>query len=430
MFKQTCLYKLEYEYDVCTQLNDNNATRLIEQEIQPYVATILMTINVLSAVIPTILSLFLGPWSDKYGRRKVILGVFLGFNITMAWILIVSYTSENISVNNPWHYMLAQLPLMLSGGYPTLIVIVLCYITDQTEESNRSHRFTIFEIIVFTGVLVAVASSSFILEATSATTVFGISFLCISLGTFIVLFFVEETVKVAHDVGLAKQYKDLFTFDRMRELFETCKQRRPGKHRRILWILTIMLMLTNFTTHGSNTVFYLFVRYKLGWTLQDLTLYEATTMLITVFGAIVGLALLKKLLKFSDLSLSMVSLGSMLIDALIKTAASQSWQFYIASVFSIFKLIAAPMLRSIMATTVTHDEISRIYSITSAVEAISGLGAVPLYTKTYLATLTTFPAAFNLISAGTFATVLVLSIFIERWLKVPIVSNETKVTRL
>lgn len=429
ILKQACLYSFDYDYIICTQLDDKNATS-VEQEIQPYVANIFMTIKIFSSIIPTTLSLFLGPWSDKYGRKKVINCIFIGFTISMLWITIVSYLSDYIATNNPWNYLFAQLPFMICGGWPTLIIVILCYVTDQTVEENRSIRLTIVELIIFVGVLVAIASSSFLLEATNTTAVFSISFLCISAGTFIVLFFVKETVKVKDNVDMAGQFKEIFTVERVKELFTTCVQRRPYKQRRIIWCLTIILMLTNFTTNGANTVFYLFVRNKFGWNLQDMTLYEATSMLLTVIGSIIGLVVLKKLLKLSDLSLSTLSLASLMIDGVIKTFANQPWQLFLASAVALFKLISGPMLRSIMSTIVTTDEISKVYSITSSIEAISGLGAAPLYSATYSATLSSFPSAFNLITASVFALTLILAVLIARWMSIGNEKDQTIDTRL
>lgn len=430
ILKQTCLYVFEYNYIICTQLDDKNLTQAVEEEIQPYVANILMTMTIFGSIISTILSLFLGPWSDKYGRRKVINCIFIGFTISMGWITIVSYTSDYVSPNNPWNYLFAHLPYMICGGWPTLIIVILCYITDQTDHSNRSIRFTIVEIIVFGGILTALAASSFLLELTNPTIVFSISFACILAGTLIVFFFVEESVHIKDEVALMTQCKDLFSPVRVKELFVTCVQRRQNKQRRILWCLIIILMITHFTSNGSNTVFYLFTRQKFGWTLQDLTLYESATMLMTVAGSIVGLIVLKKFLKFSDLSLSILSLTSLIADALIKTVASQSWQLYMASAVALFKIVSGPMLRSIMSTVVELDEVSKIYSITSSIEAISSLGAAPLYASTYSATLSTFPSAFNLITAGFFIVALILSLLIARWLKPSSCSRETVDTRL
>lgn len=427
LLRQTCLYTFGYTESVCAQLDDKNATHSIEEEIQPYVANILMTTQILSAIVTTVLCLFLGPWSDKYGRKKVMNFIFLGAFTSIAWITIVSFFSENYAIS-PWNYLFAQLPYMLIGGLPTIIITILCYITDQTNETNRSIRLTIVEIILFGSVLIAIASSSFILELTSPTTVFCISLLCIFIGTLIVMFFVEETVHVKEDVTLVEQLQDLFTIAVFKEIFTSCTRERAFKQRRILWMIVLVLVLINFTTHGSHTVFYLFTRQKFGWNLQDMTLYESGTMLMTVFGSIIGLVVLKKLMGLSDLAMSMISLISLLIDALIKTVANYSWQLYVASAIALFKLISGPMLRSILSVIVSKSEVSKIYSFTTSIEAIAVLGAAPLYTSVYSSTLTTFPSAFNLITATAFALAIIFALLISKWL-IPI-SNRTIETKL
>lgn len=50
----------------------------IEIEVQPYVAKILMARSLLESIIPAIVSLFIGPWSDKFGRRPIVLTTFTG----------------------------------------------------------------------------------------------------------------------------------------------------------------------------------------------------------------------------------------------------------------------------------------------------------------------------------------------------------------
>lgn len=431
ILKQTCLYNYKYSDDVCSYLDDKNKSLSVEQEIQPFALNILMTTTIFNSIVPTILSLFLGPWSDKYGRKKILTGVFIGYTLSMGWITVVSFISEYIETNSPWNYFFAQLPLMLSGGLPTFTTVILCYITDLTDEDSRSRRFTIVELIIFIGVLLAFASSSFILTVTSPSTVFLISFACISIGTLIEICFVTESASVKKGVAVTTQLKEIFTVDRVKEFYSTCAKQRQFRQRQILFSLALVLALAAFTNSGMQTVFYFFVRQAFLWNQQDYTLFLSASMLMTVFGAIIALALLKQFLNMSDLSLSALSIISMLTDAFIKTLANRSWQMYLASATSLFKLVAAPMLRTIMSTTVAPNEVSKIYSITTAIESISGLGAAPVYKAVYTATLTTFPSAFNLITVGIFSICMILLALVAKWLPVPnAVSKKTCDTKL
>jgi MFS transporter, PCFT/HCP family, solute carrier family 46 (folate transporter), member 1 len=135
-----------------------------------------------------------------------------------------------------------------------------------------------------------------------------------------------------------------------------------------------------------------------------------------LIAAGVALSVFKKHFGWSDISLSIMSLSSLVVDSIIRTVASQGWQFYLSSTVSMFKIVAAPMLRAIMSLIVSKDELGRIYSISGGIEALSGLAAAPLYTKTYSETLLTFPSAFNLISVAIFVAALLLAVTVGRWL--------------
>lgn len=66
-----------YNQSECAMLGTENATtdEMIELEkaVQPTANLLGMTYQLLNAIVSTILCLFIGPWSDKHGRRPVML---------------------------------------------------------------------------------------------------------------------------------------------------------------------------------------------------------------------------------------------------------------------------------------------------------------------------------------------------------------------
>lgn len=115
LLKQTCL-SLNYNLTTCENLNADNETKEIEEEIQPHVATINMTILIFNSVIPAILSLILGSFSDIYGRRKILMMSFSGYTCTIALITLFSYVNENVKNISPWWYLVAEMPMSFAGG--------------------------------------------------------------------------------------------------------------------------------------------------------------------------------------------------------------------------------------------------------------------------------------------------------------------------
>lgn len=413
LLKEVCLFD-GFDVGNCSQLNSNNETEEIERKIQPKVAEIMMATNLMHSIIPAIMSLFLGPWTDKYGRKKVIFATSLGFTLTLASFCVVSILSETDMILNPWIFILPNIPVVLSGGWPSMILAVLCYTTDLTNDTNRSSRLTIIEIIIFLGVILGTIGSSFILNLTSATTVFIIGGTCCLTATTYILFVVEESVQNVEDASLGQKICELTSPTPVIEMFKTCFKKRSFKERRILWGLILILIFMIFAMNGVSNVFYLFVREKFKWTLKDATLYDALSNTLAVGGCIIGITFFKKVLKVSDMTLIFVALISAATDSTVKAFAQNPSTLYFSSSLAIFKVLASPMCRSLISSIVPNNEIGKIYSFTSAFEAISSLIASPLYTYVYSSTFTHFAGAFYLVSTVIYGVNVILAFCVHR----------------
>lgn len=295
-----------------------------------------------------------------------------------------------------------------------MVAVCLCYVTDITTQDMRSSRMAIIDMLIFGGLLLGTASSSFILFYTSPTIVFLIATVCAMLASLHIVFFVEESVQVEHNAGAWQQTKELVSYIPVFEMLKTCFKRRPFQERRILWSLIVILMFSIFCLNGSGTVFYLFVREKLDWSLEDATLFTSANLIFSVIGTFIGLTLLKSCLKMSDLSLAVLSIVSVIVDSLMKTVAQNGIQMYASSAISMFRVLSGPMCRSLVASIIPNTEIGKVYSITSSFEAVSSLVASPLYTFTYENTFKFFPSAFFLITACAYAVNLVVIYCVSR----------------
>lgn len=313
------------------------------------------------------------------------------------------------------YYLAAELPMCLLGGWPTLDIAVCCYVSDLSDEKDRSFRLGTITFLNFLSSFTAYFSSSFILEATNATIVFVISFACAVSAFVYVIFFVDESIQVTDGVSAIGQVKEIFVFNRIKEVCSTLFKKRSFKERRMIWFLMTIITLAVFTMHGNGTVNYLFVREKFGWALREWSIFDSINTAITVSGLFFGLVVLKKVFKISDMSLAILAIVSSIVDSTFKAFAMQSYQLYLSSGFGFFRLLVTPVFRSIMSNIVPHNEIGKIYSATTAFEAFSGLGAGPLYSNIYNRTFKTFPGAFHLITASVFLIDLILAFFVSRW---------------
>lgn len=393
----------------CTTLGESKETKNIEEEIQPLVAEIITIQSLLKSTIPAVLCLFLVPWSDKFGRKKVICATFFGYSTSLALFAVISCISDVQGSINPWFYVLPFIPYVLTGGWPTMLVSILCYITDTSSESNRSTRLAVVEIIVFVGVLTGTASSSYILQMINPTGVFMMSMVFVTLASIYGAIALKESVKV---LSLESQFKELFSLVPIIEMIKTCFKSRSMSIRKILWCLIGILTISVISTNGSGNLFYLFVREKFQWTLKEATIFESTSVLISIMGLCVGLVVLKKVLKFSDDLLAVVAIISLFINSLLIAFAQSSTQMYFANVICLFKILASPMCRSLIASVTPKREIGKVFSFISTFEATCGLIATPFYTFVYERTFTSFVGAFYILTASAAVINLILMLHV------------------
>lgn len=94
----------------------------------------------LESVVPAILSLILGPFSDRFGRKLILNSTSLGLTLYFASLCVLKYLTPYLPIS-PWYYALSVLFFSLSGGFSVILTGVLSHTTDSSTERNRSERF-------------------------------------------------------------------------------------------------------------------------------------------------------------------------------------------------------------------------------------------------------------------------------------------------
>lgn len=239
---QVCVSELGYNFSDCIYLGTNNDSQVVqdlEKAVQRSVTDLIMTKSVVEATIPAILSLFIGPWSDKFGRKPMIIASLIGFFFTYLIICILCAVSHAYIIN-PWYYVLASIPIALGGGICTLITGMFCYTADITSEKNRAVRMGVVEAALFVGLLVGSFSSSYIYNWSNSTVVFGLSTGSVGIALLYAVFFLEESKEI-NELEESNMIRELFRFELVKEMFAVCFKRRPNHDRAIIWMIMISL---------------------------------------------------------------------------------------------------------------------------------------------------------------------------------------------
>lgn len=106
------MHSLNYPEDECRvflSLDKNNQTHELEAEVQKYATTVSTVRSVIEAVVPAILSCFLGVWSDTHGRKPLVVWPLFGkyFNNkhdTFSCRFAETTTPRAMIINHPFAY--------------------------------------------------------------------------------------------------------------------------------------------------------------------------------------------------------------------------------------------------------------------------------------------------------------------------------------
>lgn len=80
----------------------------------------------------------------------------------------------------------------------------------------------------------------------------------------------------------------------MKDLINTCIKKRDGFDRTLVWSCIACLTLLLITTQGTLAIGYLFASARLGWTIDQFSIYVATNVVMGILGTIFGIKVIRR----------------------------------------------------------------------------------------------------------------------------------------
>ena len=115
---KVCQGNLNHSAEICSDRNftlDDGS--LLVDKVQSQVATL----NIWGSLIKTIPSiffvLFLGPWSDKNGRKPLMVVPLIGATLSTCIFTLIHYLGNDLTAE---YLLLAETPVSLLGGQSTI----------------------------------------------------------------------------------------------------------------------------------------------------------------------------------------------------------------------------------------------------------------------------------------------------------------------
>ncbi|KAK9877562.1 hypothetical protein WA026_018666 [Henosepilachna vigintioctopunctata] len=405
---RTCYINLGYNESECALLGSDDKddyTQKLEDIVEPYANVISLVLTFVPGIICAILALFIGAWSDRFGRKPVMVLTMAGQTISFGIVILFCILS-NIS---SWYLVATCIPIILCGGFAAAFTCYLSYITDITDENSRGVRMGIFEVVISIGMLLGMVSSSFILNLVGYVGIFIVAAGFHSLGLLYIIFVLEESVATRETEGMLKAF---FEFEQIKQITATTFKRRPNNRRSIILLCVTISSLFLLAVMSEGGCIYLFLRLKFGWSLRKYTIFSSVKDVLYVVGTFLSIYGLHKILKVEESIVILMGLISCINGSLVQGLATTDTHIYFGALLRSLVGGVSPMLRSQISKISEPDEVGKIFSALIMFENFLQLLGSPLYTFIYNGTLNTHPEFFNFVSAGIIGVTIFLTVLV------------------
>ncbi|VEN61032.1 unnamed protein product [Callosobruchus maculatus] len=368
--------------------------RAFRRLVEPEANIISMVKGTVGSIFSVILCIFIGPWSDRFGRKPVLVVNLIGF-ATSAVLVLIYCLFDKLS---PWYLALCSLPETVTGSFPTFFTMVLSYISDTSTEENRAMRMVVFEAIVTVGSLLGSMGGPYIFYMTSYQAIFGIAAICHFIALLYTWFLVPESVT---NIETENKIKEFFVLDNVKDMMNVAWKKREHYKRAIIILCVGLLTVYVFIINGSGLTFQ-YLREKFGWTMTRYSVFISVESLVSMIGSFLNTYFLHTVLKVTESVLVLVGCVSLLNASLLMALATSNAVIYSTIGVRNLGSLISPMARTMVSKMVSQEEVGKVFALINASEFLISLGAGPLYTLVYNETINTDPGAFNFLSASLF----------------------------
>lgn len=385
--------------------------------IKPEVTVSIRYYNGIISLLSSLSTLFIGAWSDSYGRKLPITLVIL--SSWAAQILCIIFWKTINSISNGINFLFfAAMISGLSGGSSSMMANCFGYVADKTTIENRSKAMIIMEAMVYLGESIGFLGGSFVAKMFSNHQVYG--FICLivlhSLMLVYIFFFLEESKVNREKFTCAGLFRTRHIYSVVKTIFR--KRDYRGLRKRLL-IVILCIFSAQYASHSLTSILYLYLRNKpLFWRTELYGYLNAMSIVLNgsvlmTMGPVISRCFPNFLQDDAMAILGFLSLSFGLAYLSVSTTTIMVFFF---PVLTLFRELIMPSMRSIVSKIVDTEERGRAFAFIAIVANFTFFMGSQSSSLIYSATSSQFPGfVFLYLAIFAFIPASIFFFLCKRW---------------
>lgn len=249
--EKACRVNYKFDNQICdalTQRNRSGYTDETEQAVQKLVASMNAYKNIVQSLLPSILLIFLGSWSDRHKRRKpcIVLPI-IGEAISVAGFIISVYFFYELPLQ--FNTFCEAVPPGMTGGWFTVFMGVFSYISGISSVETRTLRIGAVNLFSNISLTIGIALSGILYNKLGF---YGVFFLSLSMH-FLALIYANVRVKEKAEAVENKKgfLRDFFDLNHIRDTLNVAFKKGKRNRRKRICIIMILVMVIIGPMHGK-----------------------------------------------------------------------------------------------------------------------------------------------------------------------------------
>ncbi|XP_033176448.1 thymic stromal cotransporter homolog isoform X2 [Bombus impatiens] len=407
---KACRVDHGYSEEICANLKDN-AT--INTKVQVTVSSFHQWNNIAGHVVPIILALFFGNWSDRRGRKLPLIIGLLG-KFIYSFMVVINSMMDTWDLNTIVYT--ASLPMGMLGGDVAIFGSCFAYISDISSVQQRTLRITILDVVYLSTMPTGVALGSYLYSnvvKSSYTIMFGINSTLLALAILYSLVRLKwQTLPQQQPLAGTNLLTDYFDKKHVMATVRTMTKNRPNHGKLHLWFLLVIMMLYTFQ-RDEKPMSFLYTQLKFKWDVRKFSNFRTFQSATFVIAMLIGVPVMSKLMGIRDTIMVAIGAIAHASGRVIFVLAEIPELFYVGAAVAALGPIVAPVLRSMTSKLVPVDERGKVFAILSVCDNAVPLFSGILYSQLYNATIDSAPSSIYWLTFVTQVSILILILIIQ-----------------